>query len=351
LTRREIYIFRLSSYKNSGHKLIGGVQFLKTLGILFGLLIIMISTGCATIMNPKMKEVAFNSKPKGMTVLINDEFCGKTPLSVELSKKLSYDIKYKYNDSIVFKDSLKSKANFNYILMDLLFPTNIFLFTIPLPFLVDGISGSFLELNKSYLYYNTLKNDLIYEVKTNRDASRRIKNTYNQPSSQGYKNYVLRYNSYNWSLNLNNSYKFENLKLINIDNNMLEVIPANLTEKDSKIFKSFNNSKSVNFRIPVDSINSLIFREEMKTHDRLKNSFVGLLFGGCTGFAIGYITSSKSSDGNFYLALLSTALGGLAGIITGALSSTGDYGLYNLKNMNTEERIKLINKEILLDDE
>jgi hypothetical protein len=316
---------------------------MKIKQLLFCLIILFITTGCAAIFNHSPKDVAFNSKPKGMEVFINDSLYGRTPLSVELNKKIDYNIKYKYLDSVVFFDSISSSTYIKYVLFDLFFPGNIPVLTIPFTFIFDGYSGYYKDLDKSYIYFNMLKSD-----------SNEISNMNDEQSSEDFEKFVLRKNSYLWTIMLNNGNEFEKLKFIKIDKNMLEVTPEPFSENENFDNISLLNKNQKKILIPIDSIERITYIRDGTFNEWLANTIIGTVIGSAVGLGVAYALDPDDSHynemGRAIPALIALSCS-LSGFIVGAFWGTGEYESYYLKNMNLEIRNKLINKKILLIDE
>lgn len=108
----------------------------------YGLLtIILMATGCATIMSGKSQELSFQSNPDGATVTVSGKIIGKTPITTTLKKEKG--------QSLVFsKDGHKSVSMRLDTRLDSWFWGNIALGGL-IGSSTDGISGAVHEYSPS----------------------------------------------------------------------------------------------------------------------------------------------------------------------------------------------------------
>lgn len=81
--------------------------------ILLFLLILM--TGCATIMSGTRQEIRFNSHPGRAAVLIDEVEVGKTPFQIRLSRNRNYQVMIMLEGYKTYEITLKRKFNAWYI--------------------------------------------------------------------------------------------------------------------------------------------------------------------------------------------------------------------------------------------
>jgi hypothetical protein len=284
---------------------------LKSLKTYSYLLILVLFTGCASTFNPSNQEVVFNSKPRGMSVIINDSLYGKTPIIAGLTVQKDFQVKFKFLDSVVFTEKINHWVGDSY---------------------------------KTYIYFNLYKNDT--NLKTNIDIE----------SLDKFKQNVLRKYSFDWSIMLNNYIVYEKLKLLKIENNQLKFSFKDSSEIDFKKYVSQKSKNTAIFSVPIDSINKIVNFKKIPFSERMKTAFITTLLGSLVGYGIDNYIAPKpnnkySSYYNNQSSYSGAVFGGFLGFIIGIIKSTKDYHTYKLTDMNNEERIQFINKEILLNDE
>jgi hypothetical protein len=246
-----------------------------------------------------------------MSVFINDSLYGKTPIIVGLNIQNDYNLNYTFSDSVVFTKRINHWVGDNY---------------------------------NTYLYFNLFKND------TN------LKSNIDKESLVNFKQNVQRKYSFDWSIILNNNNIYEKLKLMKIENDQLKFSFKDTSEIDFKNYVSLKNKNTAIFSLPIDSIDKIVNFKKISFSERMRTSFITTLLGSLIGFGIdNYIASNPNDKYNRYYGDRSSyggaVLGGFIGFIIGILKSTKDYHTYKLTDMNTEERIQLMKKEILLIDE
>jgi len=110
------------------------------------LLVIFLSTGCATILKGGREDVYFGSDPPGMAVYVDGQPVGNTPTQAGVSVQHSHTVQFKgdgYEPQSLFLDT---SVGGGWIVADILLP----IWWVNL--LVDGCSGSWNYLDRDHLY-------------------------------------------------------------------------------------------------------------------------------------------------------------------------------------------------------
>lgn len=289
---------------------------MKSLILISGLILVLL-TSCASTYNSSYMEVVLNSKPKGMSVLINDSLYGETPLIAKLRIQRNHQIKFKFKDSVVF---------------------------------TDRTYDSELDKYNTYFYFNLFKGN------SNSNTSIDNLKPNDNESSEHFKENIMRKFSFDWSIILNNQLECEDLKLLNIENGQLKFTQKDTSEIDFKKYLTQKNQNSSIYSFPIDSIDKIVNYKKLSFSERLKNGMITLIIGSLIGYGLdNYILSNPNDQNNRYYSNKSSyglaISGGFIGFIIGIIKSTKDYHKYKLNDMNTEERTQFINEEILLTDE
>ncbi|KKM13577.1 hypothetical protein LCGC14_1714760 [marine sediment metagenome] len=74
------------------------------------MIIILLSCGCGVLIHGTRQEVSITSQPTGATVLINNEFKGTTPLTINLKRKTKeYKVVIQKNGFVPVEASIERK--------------------------------------------------------------------------------------------------------------------------------------------------------------------------------------------------------------------------------------------------
>ncbi|MCX6152800.1 MAG: PEGA domain-containing protein [Candidatus Kapabacteria bacterium] len=114
---------------------------------------------CATIFNSGYKNVNIDSDPEGADVFIDSLHFGKTPTIARLNKKENHYIEVSLNHYKKSSDSVKSKLFAGWFVYDIFFPTNLFIYSIPVPFLIDYLTKNANELDKESVFFRLKRLD------------------------------------------------------------------------------------------------------------------------------------------------------------------------------------------------
>lgn len=79
------------------------------------LFLLMLTTGCATIISGTRQEIMFNSHPGRAAVLIDEVEVGKTPFQIKLSRNRNYQAMIMLEGYTTYEVTLKRKFNAWYI--------------------------------------------------------------------------------------------------------------------------------------------------------------------------------------------------------------------------------------------
>lgn len=316
------------------------------------LAILMLISSCASVLNLGDKEVLIHSNPRGLSVFIDDSLYGETPVVAGLNKKQDHYVSYALNDSIVYKDTLKSEYNLGLILVDFLFPTNYFIYTIPIPFIFDYYTGSYKSLNKSELFYDhVLANDTLRQLEI-KDSI----NSINLSEYQKINDKLDRLNNYSWEIQLNNNEVLEKLKIINSIDDNLEVIASNNLDTIGKAFKNFHFKSLYHFEVPIEEVKSIIYKEETSFGSRVLISICGIGLGVGMGVLIRELIKAqnanvkKSGDipPSSLVYLIYYGVFGIVGLISSLFFDNSKELKIDLTNLDNKKKMEIINREILV---
>jgi hypothetical protein len=111
------------------------------------ILLAIVSSGCATIIDGKNQSVSFDSEPKGATVIVNGRTLGVTPTTVQIEKVKGQSLKIEKEGFKVYETQLSTHLNSwfwgNIVIGGLLGSTT------------DGVTGAMYEYEPNQ-YYVTL---------------------------------------------------------------------------------------------------------------------------------------------------------------------------------------------------
>lgn len=309
------------------------------------LIILSISlSSCGLMFNPTHEKVLFNSKPQGMSVLINDSLHGTTPLLATLSKKKDHYVKYKNLDSLVYSDTIKSRIHLRYILMDLFFPTNIFIYTAPLPFFFDGISQSYKELDKNIISFNYNQSSIISDstFETSKNGKLLFKN------DEDLREYAIRFEVNQFYIHLKNGEVRKNYMILGLDDDKNLICALNNPiEYDPNDFRQLIIRDSEKEYILIDSIDAIVLENPISGRQSFRNTILGFVIGAATGLGIAFMGNPKPREMEGLLHVAMGAGGGLIGLIVGFSTNSPEYYYYILKDKNHGQKVEIL-KQLLL---
>lgn len=86
-------------------------------------------------------SIALSSTPSGAKVLVNSEFCGYTPVLIDLSRKKDYEVALALDGYESYSFSIKHKTDYGWII------GNIFFFDGMVQVMLDAATGQFYNLS------------------------------------------------------------------------------------------------------------------------------------------------------------------------------------------------------------
>ena len=291
-------------------------------------------SSCGLMFNPTHEKVFFNSKPTSMSVLINDSLYGNTPLLVSLSQKEDYDIKYRSLDSIVYSDSIKSSFNIKYCLYDLIFPPAI---------LVDALDKTSNELDKNCVYYNYYQNDT---TEIAMDSSKIVKTIFKDEEAK--REQAIRLETNHWNIHLSNGEVKEEYKILDLRENYLICTIGNLYDNDTNDFRNIVYYEPKKSYFVVDSIDKIVYANEMTGKEQILNTMLGIAIGAGIGLGAAFILVPNPIELAVYLHVFSSAGGGFLGGLWGLFYDSSEYKYYSFKNKNYEQKYDLLNQLLLM---
>lgn len=108
------------------------------------LAVLILQTGCATIINTPEKRISLSSDPSGATIYVDGNHRGATPMSLDMKRKKSHEVRFRldgYNERV---DTI-SRSGDGWVLGNIVFGGIIGL-------VVDLITGSCYDLQPEHLH-------------------------------------------------------------------------------------------------------------------------------------------------------------------------------------------------------
>ncbi len=104
------------------------------------LLLISLTTACATIFQGSNQKVAMSSEPGGAKVYVNGQYMGTTPFEIKLERKKTYNIEFRkegfQNKTVVLTNSIGA----GWIVLDILGGL--------IPVIIDAATGNWYSLDQ-----------------------------------------------------------------------------------------------------------------------------------------------------------------------------------------------------------
>lgn len=117
-------------------------------------------TGCATVFNGTTERISVNSTVQDAEITINGSFKGKTPAIIDVDRQVGNDVaqvkKEGYNQGSF---QVKKTISPGWLIWDL--GTCIFPITLCIPLVIDGITGSWMNVETSYVVLLNKKEETI----------------------------------------------------------------------------------------------------------------------------------------------------------------------------------------------
>lgn len=110
------------------------------------LLVVMLTTSCATLFGPKEHLLSFNSTPVGAEVFANGDRIGITPLKLELKPDKSYMIEFRKEGYKSITRTVHNRIGVKWIVLDILGGV--------IPIVVDAATGNWYEFDQEYINGN-----------------------------------------------------------------------------------------------------------------------------------------------------------------------------------------------------
>lgn len=76
-----------------------------------GLALALFTSSCGTILHGSRQDIAISSNPSSATVVVNNQNVGQTPITVNLSRKESHDVKIELEGYMPFETTIIRKVD------------------------------------------------------------------------------------------------------------------------------------------------------------------------------------------------------------------------------------------------
>lgn len=84
---------------------------MKTKYFIAGLALALFTSGCGTILHGSRQDIAISSNPSSATVVVNNQDVGQTPVTVNLSRKESHDVRIELEGYLPFETTIIRKVD------------------------------------------------------------------------------------------------------------------------------------------------------------------------------------------------------------------------------------------------